>query len=264
MMGAQQRGAWQPLQAKNPLGIQHGGFTETFPPSRHQDVIDVRGITRCCATHQLFAQHHGLGLDDTPVRQTDVARQPVRHTSPAHSRQVGGLGAERCGAERNAGRATGSRVADAVGQMDADFSHPPEKLVELVNTLAQCDVAIGSRYVKGGSLDEKWPLWRKGLSSFGNFYARTILSMPLRDCTGGFRLYRREVLSTIPLGRVRSNGYVFQVEMAYLAHRLGFQFKEIPIYFADRRWGQSKMSFRIQLEAAVRVWQLLFAYRDLR
>ena len=154
--------------------------------------------------------------------------------------------------------------ADAVGQMDADFSHPPEKLVELVNTLAQCDVAIGSRYVKGGSLDEKWPLWRKGLSSFGNFYARTILSMPLRDCTGGFRLYRREVLSTIPLGRVRSNGYVFQVEMAYLAHRLGFQFKEIPIYFADRRWGQSKMSFRIQLEAAVRVWQLLFAYRDLR
>ncbi len=154
--------------------------------------------------------------------------------------------------------------AEAIGQMDADFSHPPEKLVELAAALSDADMALGSRYVPGGSLDINWPLWRKGLSGFGNFYARTILGMPLRDVTGGFRLWRRQTLASMPLDRVRSNGYVFQVEMAYVAHRLGFGFKEIPIYFADRRWGQSKMSFRIQIEAALRVWQLPWMYRHLR
>lgn len=154
--------------------------------------------------------------------------------------------------------------ADAVGQMDADFSHPPAKLVELVETLKSCDVALGSRYVPGGSLDEQWPFWRKALSGFGNFYARTILGLPLRDVTGGFRLWKRETLQGMPLERVRSNGYIFQVEMAFVATKLGYKFKEIPIYFADRRWGQSKMSFRIQVEAAIRVWQLAGMYRDLK
>ncbi len=155
------------------------------------------------------------------------------------------------------------RGAEAIGQMDADFSHPLEKIPELAGAIEKCDVVIGSRYVPGGSLDENWPLWRKGLSAWGNFYARTILNLPIRDCTGGFRLYRRETLAGIPLERVRSNGYVFQVEMAYLAYRLGFRFREVPIYFADRRWGKSKMNFRIQVEAALRVWQLPLAYRDL-
>lgn len=154
--------------------------------------------------------------------------------------------------------------AEAIGQMDADFSHPIEKIPELVAALQTHDVALGSRYVAGGKLDENWPLWRKGLSGFGNFYARTILWLPLRDVTGGFRIWRRRTLEGMPLQRIRSNGYVFQVEMAYVASRLGFTFKEIPIYFADRRWGQSKMNFRIQLEAAVRVWQLPAMYRDLR
>ena len=124
-------------------------------------------------------------------------------------------------------------------------------------------MVIGSRYVAGGRLDEHWPLWRKGLSSWGNLYARTILGLPMQDCTGGFRLWRREVMCNMPLDRIRSNGYVFQVEMAYVAHRLGYHFHEIPIYFADRRWGKSKMNFRIQAEAAFRVWQLAPAYRDL-
>lgn len=154
--------------------------------------------------------------------------------------------------------------AHAVAQMDADFSHPPEKLIELLRALKTCDMAIGSRYVRGGRLDERWPLWRKGLSSFGNIYARTILSLPVRDVTGGFRLWSREALQKMPLGRVRSNGYAFQVEMTYLAHLCGITITEIPIYFADRRWGASKMSFKIQLEAALRVWQMLFSYRDLR
>lgn len=153
--------------------------------------------------------------------------------------------------------------AAAVAQMDADFSHPPEKLVELVQALETCDVALGSRYVPGGSVDERWPLWRKGLSAFGNFYARTILGIPVRDATGGFRLWRRQTLLGMPLELVRSNGYAFQVEIIYLAHLMGFTHKEVPIYFADRRWGQSKMSFRIQREAAIRVWQMRFRYRHL-
>ncbi len=154
--------------------------------------------------------------------------------------------------------------AEAIAQMDADFSHPPEKLVELLNTLDTCDVVHGSRYVPGGQLEERWPLWRRWLSAFGNFYARSILSLPIRDVTGGFRVWRRETLTGMPLERVRSNGYVFQVEMAYIAHSLGYSIREIPIYFADRRWGKSKMSLSIQIEAALRVWTVLFAYRDLK
>ncbi len=157
-----------------------------------------------------------------------------------------------------------SRGAGIIGQMDADFSHPIDKVPLLVEALAGCDMALGSRYVPGGALDENWPFWRKALSGWGNFYARTILGLPLRDVTGGYRFWKKETLSAMPLERVRSNGYVFQVEMAYIASRLGFHFREIPIYFADRRWGQSKMSFRIQVEAALRVWQLPGMYRDLK
>jgi dolichol-phosphate mannosyltransferase len=154
--------------------------------------------------------------------------------------------------------------ADAVGQMDADFSHPPAKLVELAAALPDCDVAVGSRYIAGGSVDKDWPVWRKLLSAFGNWYARTILGMKLHDVTGGFRLYHKEVIQKLPFERIRSSGYVFQVETAYLMTVLGFKFKEVAIYFAVRQLGKSKMSFRIQVEAALRVWQLLWNYRDLR
>lgn len=153
--------------------------------------------------------------------------------------------------------------AQAIAQMDADFSHPPELVPRLLEVLETRDVAMGSRYVPGGAVDERWPFWRKALSSFGNVYARNILRLPVRDATGGFRIWKRETLLAMPLERVRSNGYAFQVEMAYIACRLGFSFQEIPFYFADRRWGQSKMSFRIQREAAIRVWQLLWEYRQL-
>lgn len=154
--------------------------------------------------------------------------------------------------------------AEAICQMDADFSHPPEKILELNEALKKADLAIGSRYVPGGGLDKDWPLWRKALSGFGNYYARTILRLPIRDVTGGFRMWRNTTLQSMPLERVKSNGYIFQVEMAYIASKLGFTFKEIPIYFADRRWGKSKMSFRIQVEAAIRTWQLAARYRDLK
>jgi dolichol-phosphate mannosyltransferase len=153
--------------------------------------------------------------------------------------------------------------AQAIAQMDADFSHPPEKLPPMLQALEGCDIVLGSRYVPGGSVDLRWPLWRKSLSAFGNFYARMILNLPIRDATGGFRIWRREALERMPLERIRSNGYAFQVETAYVASRLGFSLVEIPIYFADRRWGQSKMSLRIQREAALQVWQMKFRYRTL-
>jgi dolichol-phosphate mannosyltransferase len=154
--------------------------------------------------------------------------------------------------------------AEAVVQMDADFSHDPIVLVEMANVLADKDIVLGSRYVNGGSVDEKWPIWRKSLSAFGNYYARTILGMPMRDVTTGYRMWRRDVLQQIPFERIQSNGYVFLVEMMYLAHCLEFKIGEHPIHFADRRWGKSKMSLRIQLEAAFRIWQVWWNYRDLR
>ncbi len=153
---------------------------------------------------------------------------------------------------------------DAIGQMDADFSHPPEKLIEMAKALENADMAEGSRYVPGGSLDEKWPLWRKWLSGFGNIYARTILGSKVKDMTGGYRLWKRQTLEGMPLDEVRANGYVFQVEMAYIATRLGYHIAEIPIYFKERVAGQSKMNFRIQAEAAIRVWQLIGRYRHLK
>ena len=133
----------------------------------------------------------------------------------------------------------------------------------MAQALESCSVVLGSRYIPGGSLDERWPIWRKGLSSFGNLYARAILGLPVKDITGGFRLWRSTTLAGMPLERIRSNGYVFQVEMIYVANRLGYTFKEVPFHFADRRWGKSKMNFRIQIEAALRVWQLPGIYHDL-
>ena len=148
--------------------------------------------------------------------------------------------------------------------MDADFSHPPEMLPAFLDGLAKADLSIGSRYIPGGSVDSNWPTWRRGLSAFGNWYARTILGLPLKDCTGAFRVWHRDALNAIPLDRIRSNGYSFLIEMAYLAHRMGFTFFEVPIYFADRQYGFSKMSFKIQREAAVRVWLMRLEYRDVK
>ena len=155
------------------------------------------------------------------------------------------------------------KKVDAIGQMDADFSHDPTTLVQMAKRLEQCDLVLGSRYIKGGRTDVAWPVWRKALSAWGNFYARSILRMPVRDVTGGFRLWRCETLKAMPLEQVKSSGYIFMVEMAYLAYCLQYRICEVPIYFTERRFGKSKMSFGIQVEAAMRVWQVLWTYRNL-
>ncbi len=154
--------------------------------------------------------------------------------------------------------------AQAIGQMDADFSHAPEYLPGFLDALESYDMAFGSRYIPGGRLDPRWGPGRQMLSRFGNVYARAILRLNVHDTTGGYRVWRRETLAGMPLERIRSNGYVFQVEMAYVAQRLGFKPVELPIYFEDRRRGRSKMSLRIQLEAALRVWQVARTHRHLR
>jgi dolichol-phosphate mannosyltransferase len=152
--------------------------------------------------------------------------------------------------------------SQAIVQMDADLSHDPTVLVEMARRLESADVVLGSRYVAGGSLDPEWPFWRKWLSAFGNFYARTILALPFNDVTTGYRMWRVATLRQMPFERIQSAGYVFLVEMVYLAHCLEFKVSEAPIHFADRRWGTSKMSLRIQAEAALRIWQVWWNYRD--
>lgn len=153
--------------------------------------------------------------------------------------------------------------ADYIGQMDADFSHPVDKIPLMVKELANADLVIGSRYVKGGKLDENWPFYRKWLSGFGNAYARIILGLPNRDVTGGYKLWKKETLAAMPMDTIKSNGYVFQVEMNYVASKMGFKIVEIPIYFQERTMGKSKMNLKISLEAAWRTIALRSQHKDL-
>jgi dolichol-phosphate mannosyltransferase len=154
--------------------------------------------------------------------------------------------------------------ADAVIQMDADFSHSPTYIPQFLSLLQEYEVIVGSRYVVGGRLDREWEAGRVLLSAWANFYARGILRMKTLDVTAGFKCWRRSALEAVQLGRVRSNGYVFQVEMAYLCERLGLRVLEVPIYFEDRRIGQSKMSIPVKLEAAWRVWQVALRHFSVR
>ena len=141
---------------------------------------------------------------------------------------------------------------DVVVEMDADGSHAPEQLPRLLAALTTADVVLGSRYVDGGSV-VNWPRSREALSRGGNAYTRLVLGLPLRDATGGYRAYRRTVLDALPLGDVASQGYCFQVDLAWQAWRAGFRVVEVPITFVERERGESKMSRAIVAEALWRV-----------
>ena len=155
--------------------------------------------------------------------------------------------------------------ADVIVQMDADFSHSPDYLPEMVRQLEHYDVVVGSRFVEGGGTDERWSWWRYLLSWWANqVYTRLILDVPVKDATAGFKAFRRQALAGIDFGAVVSNGYVFQVEVAYLCHKMGYRVLEIPIYFEDRRIGQSKMDVPIKVEAVWRVWQIRWRYRQVK
>ena len=145
-------------------------------------------------------------------------------------------------------------------EMDADFSHNPDDLERLYKTCAEdgFDLAVGSRYVNGGRV-ENWPLNRIFISYGASVYVRLITWMPVKDCTAGFVCYKREVLETINLDKIRFIGYAFQIEMKYSAWRKGFRIKEIPITFVDRKEGVSKMTKGIVKEAILGVWKMRFS-----
>lgn len=142
--------------------------------------------------------------------------------------------------------------ADIIIQMDADFSHDPIYIKDLLNEIKVYDVVIGSRYVKGISVIH-WPLSRIFLSYFGNIYARTMTGLGIQDLTGGFKCIRRKVLESVNFKRIKTNGYSFQVEMNYAFYKNGFSLKEVPIIFAERIQGDSKMNKKIVIEAILRV-----------
>lgn len=152
------------------------------------------------------------------------------------------------------------RGYEYIFEMDADFSHNPEDLVRLWQACAHdgADVCVGSRYIRGGKV-ENWPLNRIFISYGASLYTRLITWMPVKDCTAGFVCYKRKVLETIDLDKIRFVGYAFQIEMKYTAWKLGFKVKEIPITFIDRLEGVSKMSKGIIKEAMIGVWKMKFS-----
>ncbi|CAN5845626.1 polyprenol monophosphomannose synthase [soil metagenome] len=148
------------------------------------------------------------------------------------------------------------RGYDWLFEMDADFSHDPAHLPQFIEALASYDVVLGSRYLEGRVTVVNWPMTRLMLSYSANVYARIVTGVPLWDATGGFKAFRREVLETIRLDRVESEGYSFQIEINLRVWKQGFRIGEIPIVFVDRTLGESKMSKRIIREAVWRVWKL--------
>ncbi len=140
-------------------------------------------------------------------------------------------------------------------EMDADFSHDPRELKRFLRNIKEYDLVLGSRYITGVNV-VNWPMRRLLLSYFANFYTRIITGMPVKDATGGYKCFKREVLEAINLDEVKSNGYSFQIEMTFKAWKKGFRIGEIPIIFIDREKGTSKMSKKIVREAVLMVWKL--------
>ncbi|MFQ5585039.1 MAG: glycosyltransferase, partial [Calditrichia bacterium] len=139
-----------------------------------------------------------------------------------------------------------------------DLSHDPKEIPNMLKAIEEADLVIGSRYITGVNVIN-WPLSRLFLSVMASKYTRLITGMPIKDCTGGFKCFRREVLEAIPLDSIHSNGYSFQIEMNFKAWKRKFRIKEIPIIFYDRTDGKSKMTRKIMIEAAIVVWRLKIA-----
>ena len=145
---------------------------------------------------------------------------------------------------------------DVLCQMDADLSHDPAQLPSLVAATANADIVIGSRYIPGGAI-VNWPLRRRLLSRVANMYIRGVTQLRARDCTSGYRCWRRSALAELPLDRFISDGYSFLVEMLFVASRLGLSIAEVPITFVERREGESKVSRAVLVESAITPWRLV-------
>lgn len=203
-----------------------------------------------------------LVIDDGSPDGTGAIADELAATDPRisvlHRTEKAGLGA----AYRAGFGHALANGADVIVEMDADGSHAPEQLPSLLAALPNADLVLGSRWVRGGAV-ENWPLHRKLLSRGGNLYARLLLRVPIHDITGGYRVFRASTLRTIDYEQVASQGYVFQVDMAYRTLQAGLRVVEVPITFVERVYGDSKMSQRIVREAMLQVtrWGLRSLFR---
>ena len=207
----------------------------------------------------VFERHaidgHLLVIDDDSPDGTGAIADRLAAASPRihvlHRARKSGIGP----AYRDGFQVALAAGADLVMEMDCDFSHDPRAIPHLVSAAASADLVLGSRYVPGGAVRD-WGLVRRAISRGGCVYARIVLGVPIHDLTGGFKCFRREVLTALPLHEVSARGYGFQIEMTYRALLLGFRITEVPITFSDRELGRSKMSRGIVLEAATLVPRL--------
>jgi len=190
--------------------------------------------------------------DGTGLIADDLARAHPGRIEVMHRTRKPGLGRSYI----DGIAASIARPYDVICQMDADLSHDPAHLPALVAATDRAHVAIGSRYVAGGAI-VNWPKRRRLLSRFANMYIRTVTRLDPRDCTSGYRCWRREALAALPLERFASDGYSFLVEMLFSAARSGCRFAEVPITFVERRLGESKLSSAVLLESAITPWRLI-------
>ncbi|HTM04253.1 MAG TPA: polyprenol monophosphomannose synthase [Vicinamibacterales bacterium] len=216
---------------------------------------------------EALLRHHGVqvlvvddGSPDGTGKEADrLSSQSGGRLQVMHRRGPRGLGRSYIDGMRTA-LASG---AASICQMDADFSHDPGDVPRLAAAAADADLVIGSRYVAGGQL-RNWPWHRRVLSAFANRYVRAITRLPVYDATSGFRCWRRDLLARLPLDRIASDGYAFQVETTWHARALGARIQEVPITFVERRQGASKLSGRVIAESALLPWQLSLRHRHNR
>jgi dolichol-phosphate mannosyltransferase len=217
----------------------------------YNEASNLEPIVSAALGHLPAARHVLVVDDSSPDGTGEVAdRLAAVHdeVSVLHRPRKQGLGPAYVAGFRHALAAGAGLVA----QMDADFSHDPADLPRLLAATERADLVLGSRYVAGGGV-ERWGSLRRAISRGGSVYARAALGIKIQDVTGGFKVFRREVLEAIDLDSLDSLGYAFQVETTYRAIRAGFRVEEVPITFRDRRVGRSKMSRGIMLEAAWKV-----------
>lgn len=197
--------------------------------------------------------------DGTGALADELAREYAGRVEVMHRTTRRGLGRSYVDGIRSAL----GRPVDVICQMDADLSHDPRHLRTLIAASEHADVVIGSRYVSGGAI-VNWPLRRRLLSRFANLYIRLVTRLGPRDCTSGYRCWRRVALAQVPLGQSGSHGYSFLVEMLFAASVAGLKFAEVPITFVERRQGESKLSRAVLLESAITPWRLIASRKTAR
>lgn len=235
--------------------MQHGSAIVVIPTYNERDNLPL--VCEQVLRHTDGSVHILIVDDNSPdgtgeLADTLARQHPQIHV--LHRQKKEGLGRAYVAGFKQALQMGHALIA----QMDADLSHDPRDLPRLIETATSADLVLGSRYAPGGDVSN-WSRQRYWLSFFANQYVRMITRIPVRDATGGYRCWRREVLEAINLDTIRSNGYAFQIEMAYRAWRLGFHVQEIPIVFTERRAGKSKLSRRVIWEAIWLPWKLRFS-----